>query len=118
MFKFNTKKSKKCSNKYDKYKLINVDKIKELPNQWGIKTNSGIETGKLYIVYPYNLSNKYKMRKNFKFNGTIKEKNLEIFKIKSTPIYTDLKFLYSSIKDHPNCLQVTSNPIKRYITTP
>jgi hypothetical protein len=150
MFKFNTKKSKKCSNKYDKYKLINVDKIKELPNeypsefkdfcsnnklkppnintgtgkalsvmleykyyywnretcdkfvekfdintkdsiqlfnkhnQWGIKTNSGIETGKLYIVYPYNLSNKYKMRKNFKFNGTIKEKNLEIFKIKST----------------------------------
>jgi hypothetical protein len=22
-------------------------------NQWGIQTNSGIERGKLYIVYPY-----------------------------------------------------------------
>jgi len=39
-------------------------------NQWGIQTNSGTERGKLYIVYPYCLSNKHKMRKDFKFNGT------------------------------------------------
>lgn len=53
-------------------------------NQWGIQTNSGNERGRLYIVYPYCLSNKHKMRKNFKFNGTEEEKNNEIDKIKST----------------------------------
>lgn len=57
-------------------------------SQWGIQTNSGIERGKLYIVYPYSLSNKSKMRKNFRFNGTDKEKNIEIKKIKET-IKTD-----------------------------
>jgi len=57
-------------------------------NQWGIQTNSGIEKGKLYIVYPYSLTNKHKMRKNFKFNGTEEEKNIEINKIKSN-IKTD-----------------------------
>jgi hypothetical protein len=53
-------------------------------NQWGIKTNSGTERGKLYIVYPYCLSNKHKMRRDFKFDGTEEEKNAEIDKIKST----------------------------------
>lgn len=48
--------------------------------QWGIKTSS--ERGKNYIIYPYQLSNKHKMRKNFKFNGTEKQKNEEIDKIK------------------------------------
>lgn len=33
--------------------------------QIGLKTNSGIETGKLYIRYPYEVSNKLQMRKNF-----------------------------------------------------
>ncbi len=53
-------------------------------NQWGIKTNSGQIKGKLYIVYPYALSNKHKMRKNFNMNLTNIEKNIEINKIKST----------------------------------
>lgn len=53
-------------------------------SQWGIQTNSGTERGKLYIVYPYSLSNKSKMRKNFKFDGTNDEKNIEIEKIKNT----------------------------------
>lgn len=53
-------------------------------SQWGIKTNSGIERGRLYIVMPYCLSCKYKMRKNFKYNGDENEKNAEIDKIKST----------------------------------
>ena len=50
--------------------------------QWGIKTSS--ERGKNYILYPYSLSNKHKMRKDFKFDGSAAEKNDEIDKIKST----------------------------------
>ena len=50
--------------------------------QWGIKTSN--ERGKNYIVYPYQVSNKHKMRKDFKFDGTDEEKNIEIDKIKST----------------------------------
>lgn len=57
-------------------------------SQWGIKTNSGTEKGKLYIVYPYCLSNKYNIRKDFKYEGSIEQKNTEINKIKST-ILTD-----------------------------
>ena len=56
--------------------------------QMGIQTNSGKERGKYYIVYPYCLSNKHQMRKNFKFDGTEEQKNNEIDKIKST-IKTD-----------------------------
>jgi len=52
--------------------------------QWGIATNSGKERGKLFIIYPYQLSNKHKMRKDFKFDGTETEKNAEIDRIKST----------------------------------
>ena len=50
--------------------------------QWGIKTSS--ERGKNYIVYPYQVSNKHKMRKDFKFDGSDEQKNAEIEKIKST----------------------------------
>ena len=54
-------------------------------NQNGIKTSSDMhDKGKNYIVYPYALSNKHKMRKDFKFDGTEEEKNTEIDKIKST----------------------------------
>jgi len=53
-------------------------------SQWGIQTNSGKERGKLYIIYPYCLSNKHKMRKNFKFDGDKMQLNSEIDKIKST----------------------------------
>jgi hypothetical protein len=50
--------------------------------QWGIKTSN--QRGKNYILYPYSLSNKHKMRKDFKFDGSVAEKNAEINKIKST----------------------------------
>jgi hypothetical protein len=54
-------------------------------SQWGIMTNSDENVrGKNYIVYPYRLSNKHKMRKNFKFNGTQEQKDEEIEKIKKT----------------------------------
>jgi hypothetical protein len=75
-----------CDKFVEKFNLVTKDSIQlfNKHNQWGIQTNSGIERGKLYIVYPYCLSNKHKMRKNFKFNGTEEEKNNEIDKIKST----------------------------------
>ena len=50
--------------------------------QWGIKTSN--ERGKNYIIIPYAISNKHKMRKNFTFDGTDEQKNEEINKIKST----------------------------------
>jgi len=77
---------KTCDQFVEKFKIETKDSIQlfNKHNQWGIQTNSGIERGKLYIVYPYTLSNKHKMRKNFKFDGTDEEKNLEINKIKST----------------------------------
>lgn len=53
-------------------------------SQWGIATQSGIEKGKLYIVYPYKLSSKYKLRKNFKYSGDEQAKNDEIDRIKAT----------------------------------
>lgn len=53
-------------------------------SQWGILTNSGTSRGKIFIVYPYRLSNKHKMRKDFKFDGTDEEKNAEVERIKST----------------------------------
>jgi hypothetical protein len=79
-----------CDKFVEKFNISTKDSIQlfNKHNQWGIKTNSGTERGKLYIVYPYCLSNKHKMRKNFKFSGTEEEKNNEIDKIKST-IKTD-----------------------------
>ena len=50
--------------------------------QWGIQTSN--ERGKNYIIYPYQVSNKHKMRKDFKFDGSDEQKNAEIDKIKST----------------------------------
>jgi hypothetical protein len=79
-----------CDKFVERFKIPTKDSIQlfNKHNQWGIQTNSGTERGKLYIVYPYCLSNKHKMRKNFKFDGTEEEKNIEIDKIKST-IQTD-----------------------------
>jgi hypothetical protein len=75
-----------CDHFVKKFNIRTRDSIQlfNKHNQWGIQTNSGTERGKLYIIYPYCLSNKHKMRKNFKFNGTNEEKNKEINKIKST----------------------------------
>ena len=79
-----------CDEFVKKFDILTRDSIQlfNKHSQWGIQTNSGIERGKLYIVYPYGLSNKSKMRKNFKFDGTDQEKNTEIEKIKKT-IKTD-----------------------------
>ncbi len=75
-----------CDEFVKKFNIETADSIQlfNKHSQWGISTNSGIEKGKLYICYPYSLSNKHKMRKDFKFNGSEDEKNNEIEKIKST----------------------------------
>ena len=75
-----------CNKIVKKFKMRTKDSIQlfNKHSQWGIATNSGIEKGKLYIVRPYSLSKKHKMRKNFKYNGTEEDKNREIDKIKST----------------------------------
>lgn len=75
-----------CDAFVKKFNISTKDSIQlfNKHNQWGIQTNSGRERGKSYIVYPYCLSNKHKMRKNFNFNGSPEEKNSEIDKIKST----------------------------------
>ena len=48
--------------------------------QWGIATSPN--RGKNYILYPYELSHKNMMRKNFKFDGTNEKKNNAIDQIK------------------------------------
>lgn len=75
-----------CDKFVRKFNIQTKDSIQlfNKHNQWGIQTNSGIERGRLYIVYPYRLSNKHKMRKDFTFDGTLDDKNKEIDKIKST----------------------------------
>ena len=75
-----------CNRFISKFNISTVDSIQlfNKHNQWGIETNSGQDRGKLYIVYTYKLSSKHIMRKNFKYDGTVQNKHLEINKIKST----------------------------------
>jgi hypothetical protein len=73
-----------CDEFVKKFNIETKDSIQlfNKHEQWGIKTSD--ERGKNYIIYPYAITNKHKMRKNFKFDGTEEEKNIEIEKIKST----------------------------------
>jgi len=75
-----------CDAFVKKFNIITGDSIQlwNKHSQMGIQTSSGKEKGKYYIVYPYCLSNKHKMRKDFKYDGSEEEKNSEIDKIKST----------------------------------
>jgi|TARA_B110000967_G_C18653299_1_gene444469 hypothetical protein len=68
----------------DKYCIKTKDSIQlfNKHEQKGIKASS--ERGKNYLIYPYVLSTKHKMRTDFKFDGTEEQKNIEIDKIKST----------------------------------
>lgn len=85
-YKYNYWNRETCDKFVEKFNIETKDSIQlfNKHNQWGIATNSGSIRGKLYIIYPYCLSNKHKMRKNFTFSGTKEEKNDEIDKIKST----------------------------------
>jgi len=88
-----------CDKFCNKFNIETDDNIQffNKQNQWGIKTSSDLrKREKYFIVYPYSLSNKNKMRKGFKFNGTEEQKNSEIEKIKST--------IKEDYVDVPNCL--------------
>ena len=73
-----------CDEFVEKYGIKTRDSIQlfNKHEQKGIKSSS--ERGKNYNIYPYELSKKHKMRKDFKFDGTDEQKNIEINKIKST----------------------------------
>lgn len=75
-----------CEEFIKKFGLKSKDSIQlfNKHSQWGIRTNSGTEKGRQYIIYPYSLSNKHKMRKDFKFDESDEVKNKEIEKIKET----------------------------------
>ena len=67
-----------------KYNILTADSI-QLFNKHEQKGIKCIRIkGKNMLVYPYELSNKYIMRKNFKFEGTEEQRKIEIEKIKST----------------------------------
>ena len=69
---------------FNKFNINSTDVIQcfNKVNQTGILTNSGIIKSKYFIIYPYQLCNKPKMRKNFKYNGSENDKNIEINNIK------------------------------------
>ena len=73
-----------CDQFVEKFGIKTKDSIQlfNKHEQRGIKTST--ERGKNYIIVPYTLSNKHKMRKNFTFDGTEEQKNIEIDKIKPT----------------------------------
>lgn len=113
-YKFNYWNRNTCDEFVKKFNIITKDSIQlfNKHNQWGIQTSSGVEKEKYYIIYPYCLSNKYKMRKNFKYNGTEEEKNIEIDKIKSSikSDYIDISnSLWQLGHKNPNSSDNTSN---------
>ena len=72
-----------CNLVCEKFKIKTNDTI-QLFNKFeqnGIKMLN--ERGKYNIPLPYKTTNKYKMRKNFKFNGSNQQKNTQINNIKS-----------------------------------
>lgn len=77
---------KTCDEFVKKFNIETSDSIQlfNKHSQRGILTNSGFEKARLYIQIPFSLSNKSKMRKDFKFNGSEEEKNIQINKIKAT----------------------------------
>jgi len=75
-----------CNKAFEKFNIISKDSIQPFNKieQLGLKTYNSKNRSKYAIIYPYELSKKHKMRKDFKFDGTDKQKNEEIDKIKST----------------------------------
>lgn len=73
-----------CDKFVDKFDIKTRDSIQLFNKHYGFGIQTSSERGKNYIVYPYCLSKKHKMRKNFNFDGTEEEKNNEINKIKSS----------------------------------
>ena len=81
-----------CDEFVKKFNIATRDSIQlfNKHEQWGIKTSG--ERGKNYIVEPYTLSNKHKMRKNFqtffcKWNKKISYSNSKKKSLKESPYF-------------------------------
>jgi hypothetical protein len=86
-YKYNYFNREVCEQIKVKFNIKSNDIIQQFNkvSQRGIKSSSDLhDKGKSYIVYPYQLSNKYKMRKNFEYSGSEEDKHKEINQIKST----------------------------------
>ena len=72
-----------CDEFVNKFEIETKDSIQlfNKHEQWGVSCSK--EKAKYYIEFPYKLTNKPKMRKNFKFGGSYEEKIEEINNIKS-----------------------------------
>lgn len=72
-----------CNEFVNKFCIETKDSIQlfNKHEQWGVSCSK--EKAKYYIEFPYKLTNKPKMRKNFKFGGSEEEKIEEINNIKS-----------------------------------
>lgn len=72
-----------CNDFVKKFNIETKDSIQlfNKHEQWGLLCSK--EKAKYYIEYPYKITNKPKMRKNFKFGGSEEEKIQEINNIKS-----------------------------------
>lgn len=79
----------KCNEFCNKFNIETKDSIQlfNKHSQWGIMTNRKTEKEKYYIAYPYKLSNKHKIRKNFTSHLNKDELHTEINKIKSTIVH-------------------------------
>lgn len=88
--KWNYWNRKTCDEFVKKFNIKTDDSIQlfNKHSQWGIKTSE--EKGKNYIIYPYTLSNKHKMRKDFKYSGTDLNENIEIIKSTIKADYIDV----------------------------
>ena len=73
-----------CKEFVEKFNISTNDCIQlfNKHEQWGIQTSN--VRGRYFIPMPYGLSKKHKMRKDFSFDGTDEEKEIEINNIKST----------------------------------
>lgn len=72
-----------CNQFVKKFDIETNDSIQlfNKHEQWGIRCLK--ERGKYGILFPYQTTNKFKMRKDFKYDGTEHSKNAEIENIKS-----------------------------------
>ena len=66
-----------------KFQLKTDDSIQLFNKKSQLGIECSTERGKYYIVYPYKTTNKYKMRKNFQWDGSEESKNQAINDIKS-----------------------------------
>lgn len=72
-----------CEQFCKKFNINTDDSIQLFNKKSQLGIESSKERGKYYIKYPYQITNKFKMRKNFEWDGTIESKNTEIENIKS-----------------------------------